>query len=137
MAAEKLTKARLVQIIIIFSVLVTAFTWRTIEHKQPSNSDNSCQINQHCELNIAPLYAKLVVEKVSKDNLTIQLQPIDLEEKSSESTLSLKSLSDENKILPVDTNKWQVTLSPNQPKSNWSVISNGKEIYKFELNHLD
>ncbi|GAM70052.1 hypothetical protein JCM19236_5599 [Vibrio sp. JCM 19236] len=51
MAAEKLTKARLIQIILIFIVLITAFFWRTATHEEctidgeVSNASNiACEV---------------------------------------------------------------------------------------------
>ncbi len=45
MAGEKLTKARLVQIIIIFIVLLSAFIWRTITHDNQQDSTALYQFN--------------------------------------------------------------------------------------------
>ncbi|KDM91441.1 hypothetical protein [Photobacterium galatheae] len=36
MAAQKLTKARLIQILVLLAVLITAFVWRTITYKEAS-----------------------------------------------------------------------------------------------------
>ncbi|CZF79405.1 hypothetical protein [Grimontia marina] len=36
MAAEKLTTGRLVQILVVMAVLITAFIWRTLEHNEPA-----------------------------------------------------------------------------------------------------
>lgn len=47
MAAEKLTKGRLIQILFLMAVLITAFVWRTITYEptQPSDQlENSCQL---------------------------------------------------------------------------------------------
>ncbi len=51
MAAEKLTKARLIQIILTFIVLITAFFWRTATHEEctidgevTSTSDIECEV---------------------------------------------------------------------------------------------
>ncbi|AYV19799.1 hypothetical protein [Vibrio mediterranei] len=48
MPAQKLTKGRLVQIIIMMVVLIAAFTYRTISHKESSEVD--CQSSQPCEV---------------------------------------------------------------------------------------
>ncbi|MFA0077865.1 hypothetical protein AB4427_06885 [Vibrio artabrorum] len=48
MAAQKLTKARLVQIIIMLAVLITAFIWRTINHE--SNETIKCIVSKPCEI---------------------------------------------------------------------------------------
>lgn len=67
MAAEKLTKARLVQILILMAVLITAFVWRTVTYDEKASVDEStteCRItaeyctvegqNQTLELSLAP-----------------------------------------------------------------------------------
>ncbi|GEM80618.1 hypothetical protein [Vibrio superstes] len=49
MAAEKLTKGRLIQIIVTFAVLIAAFTWRTIEHSDNKlTSETSCIAANSC-----------------------------------------------------------------------------------------
>ncbi len=44
MAAEKLTRARLAQIIVMLLILVAAFTWRTYQHKEYDFS--KCDVNK-------------------------------------------------------------------------------------------
>lgn len=48
MAAQKLTKARLAQIIIMMSVLIAAFSYRTVTHDVSNTVD--CSVNQQCQL---------------------------------------------------------------------------------------
>ncbi|NUW72480.1 hypothetical protein HOP38_08110 [Vibrio mediterranei] len=48
MPAQKLTKGRIVQIIIMMVVLIAAFTYRTISHKE--SSEVVCQSSQPCEV---------------------------------------------------------------------------------------
>lgn len=43
MAAEKLTRGRLIQILIMMALLITAFTWRTVEFFQ-KNPMQSCEL---------------------------------------------------------------------------------------------
>ncbi len=51
MPAQKLTKARLAQILITLSVLVVAFFWRTFTHETPSHID--CSQKERCDVTIA------------------------------------------------------------------------------------
>lgn len=51
MPAQKLTKARLAQILIMLSVLVGAFLWRTFTHETPKSID--CSQKERCELTIS------------------------------------------------------------------------------------
>lgn len=46
MAAQKLTRGRFVQIIIMLTVLIVAFTWRTIEHQ--TTKKITCEVNTRC-----------------------------------------------------------------------------------------
>jgi len=46
MAAQKLTRGRFVQIIIMLTVLIAAFTWRTIEHD--SVISVNCNTGEEC-----------------------------------------------------------------------------------------
>ncbi|OAN17907.1 hypothetical protein A3K86_03035 [Photobacterium jeanii] len=79
MAAQKLTKGRLAQIIILMAVLITAFVWRTITYKQgsPENktvltcqlSTKSCAVNgQNINLPIAFVSTEL------KSDTPLQIQ---------------------------------------------------------------
>ncbi|WED28263.1 hypothetical protein L3V77_08580 [Vibrio sp. DW001] len=45
MAAEKLTKGRLAQILFMLCILIIAFTWRSLTH---SNNDVLCYVEQDC-----------------------------------------------------------------------------------------
>lgn len=48
MAAEKLNKQRVIQILIMLTLLLSAFFWRTIEHMQQQKictPDEGCQLN--------------------------------------------------------------------------------------------
>ncbi len=51
MPAQKLTKARLAQILIMLSVLAGAFLWRTFTHETPNSID--CSQKQRCDLTIS------------------------------------------------------------------------------------
>ena len=78
MAAEKLTRARLIQIIFLMVVLISAFTWRTLTY-EPTSSVNppvkSCDLTlKKCEI---ILEEKLVVVDFSSrplsENSTLEL----------------------------------------------------------------
>ncbi|MGP8305014.1 hypothetical protein [Vibrio sp. YIC-376] len=51
MPAQKLTKARLAQILIMLSILVVAFFWRTFTHETPNTVD--CSQKERCDLTIS------------------------------------------------------------------------------------
>lgn len=50
MAAEKLTKARLAQILITLLVLISAFLWRTFSHE--SGTHITCGMEKPCQFDI-------------------------------------------------------------------------------------
>ncbi|WP_299693244.1 hypothetical protein [uncultured Vibrio sp.] len=50
MAAQKLTKGRLVQIIIMLVILIAVFTWRTVTYNSDKTID--CIMSKPCQLNI-------------------------------------------------------------------------------------
>lgn len=50
MAAQKLTKGRLVQIVFMMVILLAAFTWRTVTYEQESNWQ--CDATLPCEIEI-------------------------------------------------------------------------------------
>ncbi len=65
MAAQKLTRARLVQIIVMMILLITAFIWRTLEYK-PSNNAELCDFKKNiCELLIDGAILKIQKEMLS------------------------------------------------------------------------
>lgn len=82
MAAQKLTKARLVQIIIMMSVLIAAFSYRTITHDVTNTVD--CSVNEQCKLkvgeeNITFLYhsSTKVLNVTKSELLTFKVQNMD------------------------------------------------------------
>lgn len=50
MAAQKLTKARLIQILVMLSLLIIAFFWRTATHSQQNKV--TCNLQQTCTFNV-------------------------------------------------------------------------------------
>ncbi|WP_299018694.1 hypothetical protein [uncultured Photobacterium sp.] len=86
MAAEKLTKARLIQILFLMAVLITVFVWRTVTYDDVKPVDesavhcqitaDSCVINgkeQGLELAIQPFPAKANSELVIQtDNANVK-----------------------------------------------------------------
>lgn len=62
MAAQKLTKARLVQILIMLSLLIGAFFWRTFTYE--TNREVDCSQKQRCDVTIGA--EKIIINKTSK-----------------------------------------------------------------------
>ncbi|USD61912.1 hypothetical protein J4N45_08140 [Vibrio sp. SCSIO 43140] len=105
MAAQKLTKARLVQIIVMMTVLITAFSYRTMTHSD--GKVVNCEANEPCAVSVGEktitfLYqgdSKVLSVTKSKD-LTIDVQNIEtvLNESSKESTIHGVNLPAEIKV---------------------------------------
>lgn len=134
MAAEKLTKARLVQILIIFSVLATAFTWRTIQHQPQKNTDIVCQVAQSCTIKVDDIELSITFERKDDDSLTITTQAIDSNNKtkldaltlSSSAILESKTFQPEQQMniktdLNIDNSRWSIS-TPNG-KTHWLTLN--------------
>ncbi|MDB1123892.1 hypothetical protein [Vibrio algarum] len=80
MAAEKLTKGRLAQILFMMTILISAFTWRSLTH---SNNDVLCHLEQDCTVKIEAMEITLYWQEEAKafritmmpneDELTLEL----------------------------------------------------------------
>ncbi len=67
MAAQKLTQARLVQIMFMMALLISAFIWRTVEYKQTSNVE-PCDFRMNiCTLAIDGARLTIQKETLSKE----------------------------------------------------------------------
>ncbi|MGR4990366.1 hypothetical protein ACPV3U_12400 [Vibrio rotiferianus] len=67
MAAQKLTKARLAQILIMLSVLITAFVWRTFNYESMRSVD--CSQKERCDVTIGRENIQI---RVLSDKISIQ-----------------------------------------------------------------
>lgn len=52
MAAEKLTTGRLIQILVVMTVLITAFIWRTLEHSDEKNKQECLLVAGSCSVTV-------------------------------------------------------------------------------------
>ncbi|KXF80590.1 hypothetical protein [Enterovibrio coralii] len=95
MAAEKLTTARLVQILVVLAVLITAFTWRTLDYS-PESKELSCVLkDQSCSVSIKD---DTVVISVIKQEDTLKR----VEVVSNVKPQSVTALEGKNKIVLAD-----------------------------------
>ncbi|CAK4067942.1 hypothetical protein [Vibrio sp. 16] len=97
MAAEKLTRGRFVQIIIMLTILIAAFIWRTVDHQKVINV--ACGIDEKCTffVNDFRFYATL-----SKQNIKLETDENDWRVR----------LIDSDEILPRNGNIYLINLSP-------------------------
>ncbi|OEE82257.1 hypothetical protein A1OQ_04240 [Enterovibrio norvegicus FF-162] len=52
MAAEKLTTARLIQILVVMAVLIAAFVWRTIDYSSSKNTLTCTMLADECQVSL-------------------------------------------------------------------------------------
>lgn len=71
MAAEKLTKARLIQIFIMMLVLVSAFIWRTLTHEK---RENVCTVPNNCTVSISSVIIDVVFLNTDEESFTYYLK---------------------------------------------------------------
>ncbi len=97
MAAEKLTRGRFVQIIIMLTILIAAFIWRTVDHQKVINV--ACSIDEKCTffVNDFRFYATL-----SKQNIKLETDENDWRVR----------LIDSDEILPRNGNIYLINSSP-------------------------
>lgn len=110
MPAQKLTKGRLVQIIIMMMVLIAAFTYRTIIHKESSHL--VCQFLQPCEVKYQDKNVQFLYQ--NSTNTLMVTKPEDL---------TIKSLKSDGSELIVTS---PMRLSRDELPVTF-VISNGDE----------
>ncbi|MEF1262126.1 hypothetical protein QTO16_25055 [Vibrio harveyi] len=104
MAAQKLTKARLAQILIMLSLLIGAFFWRTFTYETSKEVD--CSQKQRCDVTIG--VSKITINKTSK-GFSIE--------------------SPENRSIKIDLNQsGEFPSSKNLQWYNSKVITNNKTV---------
>ncbi len=73
MAAEKLTVARLFQLVFLLSVLIAAFTWRTVTYENPNTMSKDSESNISCDITKAACSFNIDNKKIVID---VQQRPI-------------------------------------------------------------
>ncbi|MFB1070583.1 hypothetical protein ACEUKD_07385 [Vibrio diabolicus] len=105
MPAQKLTKARLAQILIMLSVLIGAFFWRTFTHESVTSID--CSQKERCDVTIE---GEIIT--INRDSTGISLETI------KSSTL---------KIDPNQSGKF-INLDREHKKIEWDTMPESKKI---------
>lgn len=73
MAAEKLTRGRLIQIIVLMIVLISAFIWRTVTYTSPKGEDGIKNGEKTCQLDTTNCHYLLDDKNVNLQLLTKDL----------------------------------------------------------------
>lgn len=137
MAAEKLTKARLVQILIIFSVLATAFTWRTFQYQPQQNTDTACPIDQTCTIKVDDIELSMLFERKADDSLTITSQAIDSYSKTKLDALTLSSSAILDRQSYQLEQQMNIKTDLNIDNSRWSIATPNGNRHWITLNTQD
>jgi len=101
MAAQKLTKGRLVQIVLMMVVLIAAFTWRTVTYDDHYSA--TCKLIDSCEINID---SHNILLSKHKDGFLIE---------TSESTTFAFSVENASEISSLDEQVWLVKTNELDP----------------------
>lgn len=73
MAAEKLTTGRLVQILVVMAVLITAFIWRTVDYSKSANVPQ-CILGEHsCAVEVNGVSAVLSLEYQGDNDVFVRI----------------------------------------------------------------
>lgn len=116
MAAEKLTRGRFVQIIIMLTILIAAFIWRTVDHQKVINV--ACSIDEKCTffVNDFRFYATL-----SKQNIKLETDENDWRVR----------LIDSDELLPRNGNIYLINLSPEIDEITFQLSSKNANIDRY------
>lgn len=131
MTAEKLTKARLVQICIIFSVLLTAFTWRTFQHEAIQESQTVCHLTKPCTIELNKEKVNLLFLRIKENELRVSIESSGVFKQES---LSINSNVIQTKNYNPNNREWIIKTTEMVNQSNW-VISESKngQTYPIKL----
>ncbi|EHK9546941.1 MULTISPECIES: hypothetical protein [Vibrio] len=105
MPAQKLTKARLAQILIMLSVLIGAFFWRTFTHESVNSVD--CSQKERCDVTIE---GEIIT--INRDSMGISLETI------------------ESSTLKIDLNQSGnfINLNEKHKSVEWDIMPESKKI---------
>lgn len=116
MAAEKLTKARLAQILIMMAILIGAFTWRSVTH---SKIEYFCEIDSPCNFDFSDLSIE-ILPNIKDQALVLSTKPYD-------KNLQLSSL-DKQVQIKVQGDKWMLSVKQIPTVIRIETTTNKKEV---------
>ncbi|MCD9545602.1 hypothetical protein GLP24_12160 [Photobacterium carnosum] len=141
MAAQKLTRGRLIQIIILMIILISAFVWRTVTYKSKTTVQRSvCNLNTgNCFFNInnKKIIVSLSQTKLQANTLVeLYINPVDINPSASVSGVTMNM-----GILPIiftqQKNGWVGKFTVPQSTHNkmtWNIdIKINQNIYSSEF----
>lgn len=76
MAAEKLTTGRLVQILVVMTVLVTAFIWRTVDYSNTQETLKCSVVAGSCSVSINGETVEIKVENQADNSLIMLVDSV-------------------------------------------------------------
>ncbi|WP_413284441.1 hypothetical protein [Vibrio sp. MA40-2] len=117
MAAEKLTRARLAQILFMMLLLVSAFIWRSVTH---SNHEVLCKIKKNCLVESGKYTISAIWEN-TRQQYHISIKP-DNKNWSIEQTDNQTNLLEKEDYWTLDTEKYPVRLKVTQTETTNSPV---------------
>lgn len=121
MAAEKLTKGRLAQILFMLAILAIAFTWRSVTH---SNNDVLCYVEQDCIIENESMNVSL---KWQKQDNNYRISSAQTEDKLAIELVNSKAILEvgmDHWLLKIESLPVRIRLSkPDQPLEKASYIN--------------
>ncbi|NLS12566.1 hypothetical protein HGP28_06575 [Vibrio sp. SM6] len=120
MPAQKLTKARLVQILVMMILLIGAFSWRTLVY-EPSEQV-SCQLNETCNAVVSGQKISLIYNQTNATIKGLSNKPIRL------------SFEEQHSVVPVQ-DKWRIILKVSSEQQSLIEIQTitGNALVEFHL----
>lgn len=113
MAAQKLTRGRFAQIIIMLTMLITAFIWRTVEHDEAISI--SCNNGEKCTFYVNNSRFEVVI---SDPNILIKTNNNDWELRSENGNLNT----------PHHQNGWSLKLRPESDQITFKLTQKDESI---------
>ena len=116
MAAEKLTKQRLMQIVLMLTILIIAFVWRTVTY----TDENTLECKGEVVCNVTILSQTLTFSKVAMSTYEIDGVPN-----------QWQITSDVGELSQLSEGKWKFALDVSQMEQNPTILINGKTRIKL------
>lgn len=111
MAAEKLTKQRLIQIVFMLAILSIAFVWRTVTYTEVKTVE--CKGEQQCSVTVSS--QKLTITRTALGTYEISPVPHQWQISSDMGTLS-----------DLGEGKWKFSIDVSQMEQKPTILINGK-----------
>ncbi|WP_394250902.1 hypothetical protein [Vibrio profundi] len=117
MAAQKLTKGRLVQIVLMMVVLIAAFTWRTVIYEEGYSA--SCKLIDSCEIKID---SHNILLSKHKGGFLIETSESATFDISVENVSSVSSLNEKSWLVKTNEVDPVITVTDSQQQKPFTIL---------------